>query len=1642
MTSSTVPGTRELRLRAALLSHYELPWLGVGDDLTEAIGPGLFADSTRVRVGDGRRHWRLDDAVRRSLVQQATFGELRDTWARLRHRPDDDRQWAIDQYVGAAEPVKLDGLSLPRLRAVAWLARWLSGAAEHVPMGDVLTRRLGIGELLAPLRALAGDHFVGRGAVLAELDGRFSAQAGPVLIHGIGGIGKSAVAIRHLLDVADRRRAVVGYLNFDHSALDPAEPVSLIAALARQLTVQLPEGLDDGDGAARLASECHERLRAGNRALESPHHGIGGRGPHTDLLEKLASVLGDHRLLVVFDTLEEVQRLDRPIQRRFAEFLGELSAFPHRPSLVLAGRSPAPELGAAEISLTGLEPGEAITLLSNLLPEHPPEGLQQIIDLVGTSPLAVHLAAGVLRNAPRDEALRDIAVHRGTIEGELYRRLLGHIPDQDVRRLAHPGLTLRRVNPELIREVLAKPCGVRVPDLDRAHELFDGLAREAMLVTLTPDGRAVVHRTDVRQTMLHRLSADESVVVRQIHRAAVRFYTTRQGVTARAEEIYHRLMLGQRSATLDPRWDDLVLARLLPSMDDLPPASKAYLAAKTPSLSVSDDDLRQADIEVGRRLVVRRAVELISSGDGTEALWEIDDHLRRTGDRSPVLSGLRVQALELLGEFEPALAAAVEERKLLGQAGMTEELVVFTLHMARLYERLGRAAEAKNHLTATLVQCRRPPSTGPRSLSRLSIIVCMLRLRRFGMPLGEEMVDELSLEAVAVAERLQIKEINTVPGLLRDLAAEVGERSPRLLKAALRRIGLAGSESTQVAEALYGEAHQPMDPVPVGRLRLGSQVSELLEDEGDDVPEMTSRVLAEAFQSEADSALYRDYRPSDTAFPHSTLPLGDPDWHDLSRRTESSLAAEAGRDHHRAGRLAEAVAQYNRALRLIRQAELGMRPRLPVLLDRGLAYLALREDAAAEHDLTLCTRLASEHHLGRVGARAHQGLGALARRNGDVARALEHYETGIRMFQEVAPSQVAKVRIDQAKALLDAGLSNEADSVLFEALPELRAWSSGHEVAEAELVGAAARLLQDDPEQARRLAASAQRRFSRSKSTAWVEIARLMGMRADTAFVLSGGQAPRASANKARELADRLRGLGLEEESATAAMLGVRLAVHKGQLEVATRLLAGISAPNQDSSIDRRMLWRLCRAELAAASAEYGPAMREARKGLADLNKARTHRGGLDLVAGTAAHGRELGELAVRLSLRRRKARILFDILEQTKAQAYRYRPERAPDDPALRNRIAEMRELSRRQRQARLERRTTAALNVKLAALQQDITRLNWHSSPFGRQRPVADIASISARLGNRALVSFGRSGDVLFAVAVFDGRTRLIELGSAPALIEQVRRLHADTDAMAPDNLPEPLVRVVALSASRSAEQLDQGLIAPITRAIGSRELVLVPTGSLYAVPWGSLPSLTGVPVVVAPSATAWLAADEAAERPGGGRVVLVAGPGLSGATGEVQTLRALHPEATVLAGERATVANVLSALEGAELAHVAAHGSHEPGNALFSRLELADGPLFAHELTRLRRPPDQVVLAANALAHAHIRPGDEALGFAGALLAVGTRTVVAAVSRIGDESTAATSADLHQGLANGRSMAQALADSVRTEPFRRPFICLGSA
>ena len=165
-----------------------------------------------------------------------------------------------------------------------------------------------------------------------------------------------------------------------------------------------------------------------------------------------------------------------------------------------------------------------------------------------------------------------------------------------------------------------------------------------------------------------------------------------------------------------------------------------------------------------------------------------------------------------------------------------------------------------------------------------------------------------------------------------------------------------------------------------------------------------------------------------------------------------------------------------------------------------------------------------------------------------------------------------------------------------------------------------------------------------------------------------------------------------------------------------------------------------------------------------------------------------------------------------------------------------------------------------------------------------------------------------------------------------------------------------------------------------------MIVPTGELHALPWSMLPSLAHRPLTVAPSLRLWHRAVRRAPAPNAA-MVLAAGPRLPAATEEIETLRARHPEAVALTGDGATVAAVASALDGADSAHLAAHGRFRDDNPLFCSLELADGALTVYDLERLRRTPRRLVLSSCESGLSTVHAGDELMGFTAAVFALGT-------------------------------------------------------
>lgn len=684
--------------------------------------------------------------------------------------------------------------------------------------------------------------------------------------------------------------------------------------------------------------------------------------------------------------------------------------------------------------------------------------------------------------------------------------------------------------------------------------------------------------------------------------------------------------------------------------------------------------------------------------------------------------------------------------------------------------------------------------------------------------------------------------------------------------------------------------------------------------------------------------------------------------------------------------------------------------------------------------------LASGDDGSRVGgAAARHILGLVARHMGDIPQALHQFEYANLDLAAVPPGYRGRIWLDQAESLLAAGLAYEAARRLDDAVSLLDRATDQQDIGEAEVLRAVADLLLGRPISAGRSAVRAQRRFLRIGASTWAAIAGLVRLQANVRRAWAKRAATVSLAQRGLRLATRFAELHFSEESAVSRLLAVRVLLRTGRIADAENQLARTPKPPQFTAADHRMLRWLCEAELAAARGERALAREHVRGGLAEVADFRGRPGGLDPMNGTPHHLLELGWLDLRLMLRDNRSvdepAEVFAHLERVRSRAHTH--QLPIQDPVLADRVKDYRQLSHTLRLAQIGGYVPAKLARQHEALEQELTR--WRGQTNLVSRSPAEFAAVAERLGDRALIAFLACRDRGLALVVVDGRAHLIPTGDRALVAETAWQLHADLNALAPDDLPPPVARVVVASAQARAHRLDEELLRPLNRLTGDRELVLIPDDPLFATAWGTLPSLQGRPVAVASSATAWLAADTAKRNQG--RVALVRGPGLPPKTSEVNTLRGSYPHASVLEGRDATTASVLEHINGVELAHLACHGSHGVENALFSRLELADGPLFAHDVMQLPDCPTSVVLAANELGMSRARPGNEPLGFAGVLLSAGARTVIAAVTRIGDEATATAMADYHRRLSNGTPASHALAVVTATDPFRRPFVCVGS-
>jgi tetratricopeptide (TPR) repeat protein len=220
----------------------------------------------------------------------------------------------------------------------------------------------------------------------------------------------------------------------------------------------------------------------------------------------------------------------------------------------------------------------------------------------------------------------------------------------------------------------------------------------------------------------------------------------------------------------------------------------------------------------------------------------------------------------------------------------------------------------------------------------------------------------------------------------------------------------------------------------------------------------------------------------------------------------------------------------------------------------------------------------------------------------------------------------------------------------------------------------------------------------------------------------------------------------------------------------------------------------------------------------------------------------------------------------------------------------------------------------------------------------------------------------------------------------------------------------------------------------AAATRGWVVAPHGPIHRVPFAALRDRSGylierTDLSTTPSARIWSRLER--PLPAHARRAWIAGvpsAQLPGVEAEMARVRdRLEGWTTVLdASPRRNTFRT----EGAEagVVHLAAHGALRIDNPAYSFVELADGPLFVHDLGRSRFPGSTVVLTACSSGRGAAPAGEEWVGLARGFLQAGAGAVVASLWAIHEEPTLELIDSFYRELASGAPVPQALGSAMR--------------
>jgi hypothetical protein len=798
-------------------------------DVPEEQREAVAQISDRLTEQDGREEWMLKESVRSSALARLLTKGGGVAEAQAVRRRTQGRDTALQRVLDLTlreEPIDLERLTEDELLAALHVGRWCAaaGAAAAMPSlasqldREVIEGRLALFETLRPIQEITRDGCLGRESELQRLRAYVGGPPSqrltdrpPMLVYGVGGVGKSTLIARFLLDLAEAPEPTAwAYLDLDRASLSSYDPLVLLTDVIRQIGAQLPMVRRFLDYSGSEAAE---------KALGSGLEGTDYRSLREAAI-RVANATNDAcegRLTVVLDTYEELQRAQRargeldPRRRASSLFtlFDILSDYTRMFRLVVSGRAPASDFvvgadsGAEPLLFVGPFQGEsAVNVLQHLYAKEveraPDEDrvagavldralAHDVVETVGGIPLTLRVAARVL--ALEGEAgLADAEARAGVmgrvakefVSGFLYHRVLGHIRGVSVedpealQKVAMASLALRQVSADLLREVVLPAIGR--PDLD-ADAMLTGLQAET---ALTQSVEGVVRlRDELRGPALLALRYGQHKLVNKVHRLAAGYYTAHGELPGAATELaYHLLAVGEKRALDD--LDAAAVVSITRSATDLPPSTRALVASAATDQQALGEDLRREAAERETEAVARRALDA-GDLDGAERALEGSE------DWSPTtqLFAIQAQLAEARGDLPGAVAATQRDLSAALAAEDPDRYCAAAIRVALLLER----TSAPELAVDVLNQADQQPWLAGYLRLRLELqLNRLVILERSHTGALDRWV--LELDARALLQKADPDSLRESTALVRLLAATLGRDENIWVLEALRSVGL------------------------------------------------------------------------------------------------------------------------------------------------------------------------------------------------------------------------------------------------------------------------------------------------------------------------------------------------------------------------------------------------------------------------------------------------------------------------------------------------------------------------------------------------------------------------------------------------------------------------------------------------------------------------------------------------------------------------------------------------------------------------------------------------------------------------------------------------------------------------------------